>query len=283
VKRLIVTALFFLIIHTLYSYEFKNVVNVQDNSIHYVFDEKANMRERPDIESKVVKQAVIGERILNRTMEESEIDNVIACWYEVDCESITGFMWGGFFSSEEIVADFNNDGKDEILMSRLRSIGQSELGDYKVFCLQEFVLCQKGKLLSKKPFIDKSIKPTSTPDGFTVYDDLGFKPNVVLLGLSYGIGDAGGYGSTTRLYYLKGNVFQFIYGYEEGGYSDDIETETENVEIQYPVDSKIPNTMIITKRKNSIVNGKEISNEITETTKLVWDDKAFKVKTGGKE
>ena len=54
--------------------------------------------------------------IIEKTNIKEEIYDIKAYWYEIEWKNKTGYIWGGLVSTMQEVADFNLDGKKEILL-----------------------------------------------------------------------------------------------------------------------------------------------------------------------
>lgn len=218
-----------------------------DVNTHRVFDNKVNIRTEPNITSKILCQASMGElvTIINRTDVKETIYDINAYWYYIEYNSVKGYLWGGLISTLEIEADFDGNKTYEILMARLTSDHECSIGDYMAKFQYNFKLCTIGKIITEKPFgVNNVYKPLSL---FKI-EDVGFRPNIALLELSSSFGDGGTSSYSNDVFYLKNNEFTSlcrIYEYTRTDPESGKILDSEKCEIQFPINTKRDNTIFV--------------------------------------
>jgi|GEM_PF-2902573 len=277
-KKIQIIIIFILTLSYLYPENNKvydQAVLLENNTIHYVFENKVNIRAEANQNSKVLAQAVIGDKIkiIQKTDIKQKLYGLNAYWYKIEFNKITGYLWGGLISTIEIEADFNNDNKNEILMSRALTHGDYYYSEYMVDYKHSYKLCTNGLLISDDPFEKKPVESNST---FNVLKDLGFKPDIILLNINWSFGDGPAGSSQNELYYLLDDKFILVYEYEN------YVNPGEDVifEILYPKDNKKNNIIEIYKKTKKYGGDFPDMEVISENKDLIatleWKNQKFK-------
>jgi len=269
----ILLLVFIIISFNIFSDEYKNYLLLEEGSDHYIFEKKVNIRSKPSIKSDIIGGAVIGEpiTIIMKTDKKEEIYNMKAYWYHIKWNNKTGYIWGGLISSMEVEADFNNDGKKELLLSLCKTKHEIYAGEYMASYTHQLKLCRKGELIKDNPFNMKVLDSSS----IKLIESSGLTPDIPLIDFTYSFGDGPGYTTTTEIFYFKNNIFELAFEYSSGGsfLSEIIESK-----VQYPKDHGIKNTIIIEIHKTLYDEETEekIDEFIENTIKYKWDGKSFK-------
>ena len=269
-KKIFLIIINLILLVTLFAYQQNNNVFILKNySTHYIFENKVNIRTAPNLNSDIIIQVQIGDlvKIIERSEIRQELYGLMAYWYKIKYTDKIGYLWGGFISTIEIKADFDNNGKDEILISRCTTNGEYNYDEYMVKkYYHDYKLCRKGELLSDNPFINEPIGLNSS---FYLLKNLDFNPVIVLLNISQDFNDGENNSFKNEIYYLKNNIFCLLYKYEEN-----VTPNEENIfEIKYPKDSKINNVMVIIKRKikYDMKTFEVLSNNVLDRIELIWN------------
>ena len=77
--------------------KYKIALLLKENSEHYIFEKRVNIRSKPSVKSKVIGLAVFGDPviILEKTNIKEEIYDIKAYWYEVEWKNKTGWYFEG--------------------------------------------------------------------------------------------------------------------------------------------------------------------------------------------
>ena len=123
-------SLYFLGLLSLYSESNPELDNLPKRiGIQRVFGEKGNIREKPDIKSKLQNQIPVGSslKVLKRTEEYMTFDGITDYWYQIQNASKTGYMWGGFLADFIYEQDFTGDGDKEIFLLKNSTKNKEQL------------------------------------------------------------------------------------------------------------------------------------------------------------
>lgn len=191
----------------LFAAESKDVLSMYNNSTHYIYEERVNVRDAPSLKSKKVGLALIGEpiKIIEKLDKIEELYGLKAHWYKVKWKGKTCYIWGGLISNIDVKADFDRDGKDEILMSRATG-SPYHPDEYMVQYDHNIRLCRQGELISDTPF-QGEVRKDST---FKVVEKKGFQPEVPLLNIYWAFGDGPGGARENNIYYWLDGQFKLL-------------------------------------------------------------------------
>lgn len=177
----------------------------EDKSIRYIYEERVNLRSSPDLTSSKVGVAVIGEeiKILRKHSKTEELYGLKAHWFKVEWKGKECYIWGGLFGKLEVKADFDRDGKDELLLSFSRTVidKYNNIEDSYL----SLRLCRTGLLISDLDF--GKIEPHYIK--ITVIQNKGFNPEIPLLKLYSNFQGMGGI-NRSRLYYWDIDRFKLL-------------------------------------------------------------------------
>ncbi|AIN93018.1 SH3 domain-containing protein [Treponema putidum] len=243
------------------------------NSIHYVIDNKVNVRAEPSLSGEKLFQLNLGDavRILRSNKDWDWIleEGYYSPWYRIVCEKGEGYMCGRYISCKEAVGDIDNDGEDEIFaclcITEQEGVGVSE---YK----ESFYNVDKNHILIKK----SSTKPIPLENfsKYEVSEDASYSikvcenliPKVSFLIMRCGFSDGGiGWSSESYYYFLNGSLRYFDGLHNEFFY---MESETEE-EFEFNGD-RVKLIRTVTKWENE----KPLEPEIT-VTQYLWDGEDF--------
>lgn len=188
--------------------KYKKVLLLKENSDHYIFEKKVNIRSKPSTKSESIDLVSIGEpvTILEKTKIKEVLYNIEAYWYKVKCNNKTGYIWGGLISTMEGISDFDKDGKKELLLSRCTSDKECYFDDHMAKFSHNLLLCRKGELINEKPFSSKILESST----FLIFENRGFSPEVVLIEFLYVYGDDTVFKEKIDLFYYFNGKFYFI-------------------------------------------------------------------------
>lgn len=175
-------------------------------SKHYIFEERAPLFSEPSVDSASCGTALIGQQVeIIKRVDKIEVFNKVkAYWYRVKIDKSICYIWGGMLSTLAIKADFDRDGRDELLLSR--TMGEGDLDNMWISYDHNPRLCRVGELITTTPFSEEL--PYST--GFDLFADKGFEPEVPLLEVYRFMADGGGSVYWSDLYYWSEGAFQLI-------------------------------------------------------------------------
>lgn len=240
-KRLIYF-IFLIVIFSINIYpmdKYKIALLLKENSEHYIFEKKVNIRTKPSVKSKVIDLAVFGDPviILEKTKIKEEIYNIIAYWYKVEWKSKIGYIWGGLISTMEAIADFNLDGKKEILVSRCTSDKEVYADDYMAKFAHNLRLYKNGEMITDKLFNSKILESST----INILESYGFSPEVTFVEFSFAFGDDAFFTQNVSLYYYKKDKFYYICSYSKQQKPNNFRESN----ITFPKENKIKNTIVI--------------------------------------
>jgi hypothetical protein len=174
--RKILLLLTILNIITIYSQSTNDGIDsvLKKSGIQRVFGEKGNIREKPDIKSKIQSQIPAGSslKIIKRVEEYMTIDGVTDYWYQIQNASKSGYMWGGFLSDFISEQDLTGDGDKEIFLLRNHT-KQKDMIHMKIV--------KGGKIISE---LEKKSQPISN-FSLKVLNGENFDPKLRLFALYY--------------------------------------------------------------------------------------------------
>ena len=102
------------------------ITDDDDNSVHYVIDNKVNVRAEPSLSGEKLFQLNLGDavEIIGCREEWGWIleGGYYAPWYRIVCEKGRGYICGRYISCKEAVGDIDNDGEDEIFAATKNGI-----------------------------------------------------------------------------------------------------------------------------------------------------------------
>ena len=193
--------------------KYKIVLLLKENTEHYIFEKRVNIRSKPSTNSKAIGLAVFGDPvvILEKTNIKEEIYGIKAYWYKVDWKGKTGYIWGGLISSMEATADFNLDGKKDILLSRCTSDKEVHADDYMIKFTHNLRLFINGEMISEKLFNSKIIESST----INILESYGFSPEVTFVEFSFTFGDDAFFTQNVSLFYYKEKKFYYICSYSK--------------------------------------------------------------------
>lgn len=257
------------------------VIFLYDNSTNYIFEERVNVRSAPDLKSKKVGLALIGEevKVIEKLDKTEELYGLKAPWYRVKWKGKECYIWGGLISNFAVKADFDRDGRDEILMSRATGAADYPNSFFNLH-VHNLRLCRPGKLINNRPF-DKAVMKCSE---LQLVENRGFTPELKLLQFYCGIGDGPGFYHNRDLYYYVEERFELLVKSKQEGHFDDRDFEN----IIYPIDEGgKENTIRVEKRitkKEIVWSGQdynhlkedfELDNHLEWAKEYHWDGKRF--------
>jgi hypothetical protein len=252
-----------------------NVIIVEKDTTQYVFDGNVNLRREPSAASAKIGHAVIGDTaaVLERTDRLEILYGRRAYWYQVRVNDVTGYCWGGLLSTRGAKADFDGDGREELILCQSFTTNGSVPEDYHGFRLRfenEFRLCRRGELLSADPFADDPGRGV-TMEAVT---SLGFKPELVFIRFDYSFADAGAGMSRTRFFNLCAGRFHLAV--EESSSMN--EDSGSGVKAVFPKEHGRGNTILLEtfEMENNPVSGKQKKYTVLSRRVIVWDGAAFK-------
>ncbi len=219
--------------------KYKKVLLLKENSEHYIFEKRVNIRSKPSIKSDVIGLAVIGDQviILEKTNIKEEIYDITAYWYKIKCNDKTGYIWGGLISTMEEQADFDQDGKKELLMSRCTSNSETYTDGYMAKYSHNFRLYKDKKIIDEKLFNAKIIESSN----IHVLDSFSFSPKVTFVEFRFAFGDDGVFSENVELFYYSNEKFYYICSYSK--YREPYKYTESN--ITFPKENKLKNTIVI--------------------------------------
>jgi hypothetical protein len=219
--------------------KYNTALLLKENSEHYIFEKKVNIRTKPSVKSKVLALAVFGDPIiiLERTKIKQEIYDIKAYWYQIEWKGKIGYIWGGLVSTMQETADFNKDGKNEILLSRCVSDKEVYADDYMSKFSHNLRLFKDGKMIDQKLFNNKIL----TSSSIQILESYGFSPEVTFVEFLFNFGDDAFFTQNGSLYYYKGEKFYYICSYSKQ--QDPNKFKESN--ITFPKENKIKNTIVI--------------------------------------
>lgn len=178
------------------------IMPLSPKKVYYIFEERVNVRATPNLKAKVLGVALIGEpvEIVTRIDKSEVLYDIEANWYKVRWRGRFCYIWGGLLSTYHAQADFDGDGRDEILMSRSLEVATSPVS---IHTKDELRLCRKGELISSEPFAG------TTPSFYIInaISGKGFRPEIALVELRGGYGDGAVAGGATYLFYWSKDRF----------------------------------------------------------------------------
>ncbi len=147
---------------------------IKKSGIQRVFGEKGNIREKPDIKSKLQSQIPAGSslKIIKRVEDFMTVDGVTDYWYQIQNASKTGYMWGGFLSDYISEQDITGDGEKEIFLLRNHT-KQKDMIHLKIV--------KGGKIITE---LEKKSQPI-TNFSLKVLNGENFDPKISLFALYY--------------------------------------------------------------------------------------------------
>lgn len=247
------------------------IMPLYPKKVYYIFEERVNVRATPNLKAKVLGVALIGEpvEIVTRIDKSEVLYDIEANWYKVRWRGRFCYIWGGLLSTYHAQADFDGDGRDEILMSRSLEVATTPVS---IHTKDEFRLCRKENLISSEPFRGESPQFSD----FSIFNDKGFKPEVTLLELTYIVGDGPVAGGATYLFYWSKDRFikisedEFEYVQQDARYN----------KYYFPSDEGgKANTLRIEHRvREATYKGDELhikSDELASVKELFWDGEHF--------
>jgi hypothetical protein len=243
----------------------------------YIMENSANFRDLPNLQSSIKKNVLAGSKviILERLSSDQEIYGIKSPWYKIEYENTEYYIWGGLLSTEAFFGDINGDGSEELLLSRMETNQKDDYSRTPPAFMVKYSYTYR-LIINKKVFSTNPIPDTKKAyNGISLVKDIGLKPNIAFLELSYSFGD-GNFGYTnTFLYYWNGFNFVNFINYE---YSDSFD-ETTRKETIYK-------TKIVGPKDNGLVNiihfinyKTEILNETEETLIISIDSYKLDEKT----
>lgn len=219
--------------------KYKKALLMKENSGHYIFEKKVNIRSKPSTKSDLIELVVVGEPviILEKTKTKEVLYNIEAFWYKVKCNNKTGYIWGGLISTMEGISDFDYDGKKELLLSRCTSENECYADDYMAKFSHNLRLCRKGEIINDKLFNTKILESSI----FSILDKNGFSPEVTLVEFRFAFGDDAVFKENVDLFYYSNQKFYYICRYFK---LQDPDKYAES-NITLPKENKINNTILL--------------------------------------
>lgn len=231
-----------IIIFSTYIYpsdKYKTALLLKENSDHFIFENKVNIRSNSSIKSDIIGQAVVGDKviILEKTNIKEEIYNIIAYWYKIDCNKKTGYIWGGLISTMEEQADFDQDGEKEILMSRCTSNSEVYADDYMAHYSHNLRLYKNKKTIDEKLFNAKILESSK----IQILNSFGFSPEVTFVEFRFAFGDDAFFSEDVQLFYYSNEKFYYLCNYSK--YQEPYKYTESN--ITFPKENNLENTIVI--------------------------------------
>lgn len=261
------------------------VLFLQKDSNHYIYENVINIREAPSTQSKSIGQAYLGDKviILEQTDKIEEIYGYKACWYLINIKDIKGYVWGGLISVFELSSDFDMDGKTEILLCRTivkKGYYGKDFPEYMAEYNHSFKLIRDNTLITDKPFLSAA-KTDDLPTfnifnfniGLKLYEKCGFDPEINLLEADCSFADAALAWSENFIFYWNGKNFTEALSYKSYFLYD----RSENCLITFPKEHKQKNFIIIKSEKTTVDKDGKINTDKSET-KYIWNGKSFILK-----
>lgn len=252
----------------------ESVLLCYENSTHYIYEERVNVRSAPDLKSEKVGLALIGEpvKILKKMNKTEELYGLKAHWYKVEWKGKTCYIWGGLISNIDIKGDFDRDGREEILMS-LATGSDWYPDEYMVQYSHNLRFCRVGQFITNTPFQGEILKDSR----FNVIKNRGFTPDVPLLEIHWAFGDGPGGVRNSQLFYWVNGRFELLTGRSSSQFFNDSNDEN----CIYPNDKRGKrNTLIVEKRVTEYESEESdvlVKDNVLEWTKeFLWDGKLFK-------
>ena len=249
------------------------ITDDDDNSVHYVIDNKVNVRAEPSLSGEKLFQLNLGDavKVIGCKEEWGWIleEGYYAPWYRIVCEKGRGYICGRYISCKEAVGDIDNDGEDEIFaclcITEQKGVG---VYDYK----ESFYNVDTNHILIKKssskpiPLENFSKNKVSEDTSYSIKVCENLMPKVSFLITRSGFSDGGiGWSSESYYYFLNGSLEYFAGLYNEFEY---MESETEE-EFEFN-GNRVKLIRTVTKWEN----GKPLEPKIT-VTQYLWDGENF--------
>lgn len=240
-KKLIYS-IFLIIIFSINIYPidiYNTALLLKENSEHYIFEKKVNIRSNPSVKSKVIGLAVFGDPviILEKTNIKEKLYDINAYWYRVEWKGKTGYIWGGLVSTMEGIADFDLDGKKDILLSRCTSDKEVYADDYMAKYAHNLRLFENKEMITEKLFNAKILESSV----INILESNGFSPEVVFVEFSFSFGDDAFFTQEASLFFYKEKKFYYICNYSKQ--QEPYKFRESN--ITFPKENKLANTIVI--------------------------------------
>ncbi len=244
------------------------------NEKAFIFGDKVNVRQEPDIKSPVIVLMKAGDQVqvLGKSKNLYNSDGITDIWYQVKGRTATGYVWGGVLAKGH-VADYDGDGTDEVFMARADSIGEG-------LSILKARLASDGKIIGN--ITHKTYLPDMIVTSVRYPIKGGFKPEVPLAAVSYLNGDPA----------IEGEVFLHFRARQmiiiaDAAYSFTRETGEKDCPAQHS-ESKVAfpsdrdgksNTLLIRTREGCLRPGKKKKEDFrvekTHDKRFTWDGKGF--------
>ena len=247
---------------------------LEPGSEHYIIDDKVNVREEPSLSGGKIDRLNAGKKITILEMEDEWLNperDLYAPWYKIGYDGKSGYVCGLYITHKESIADFDDDGKEELL-------GCVTVSDHRFSpvsgAMESFknwdvghVIIKNGAVerivLSKEPKKDLS-KGSSYRAGVL---DL-YSGRIPFIVVKQGFGDGGGAWTTEDYYYRVGPGWGKAFTLESMDYECDF-TKREEL-------SSAEKICIRSVTKNWDSASGEYETSKTETRVYSWDGKTIR-------
>jgi hypothetical protein len=109
---------------------------------YYMLDYPTHIISQPNLQGEVIGILGMNSRIKIISIADwdsaLEIDGVIALWYQIEYENITGYIWGGYISADTLIYDIDNNGVDDYFHYRVSRIQEPHY--YYINALNDVVI-----------------------------------------------------------------------------------------------------------------------------------------------
>lgn len=247
---------------------------LERGSEHYIIDDKVNVREKPSLSGGKIDQLNAGKKVTVLKMADEWLNpeqDLYAPWYKIAYDGKEGYVCGLYLTHKEVLADFDDDGKEELL-------GCVTVSEYQ-FCLasgamESFRNWDVGHVIIKDGAIERIVlsrEPKKALSKGSSYAagvlDL-YSGRIPFIVVKQGFGDGGGSWTTEDYYYRVGH------GWEKAFTLNNMDYECDFTKREELSSSDKIYVRSVTRKWDSA--SEEYVVEKTETRVYVWDGKTIR-------